>query len=194
MTKRRITTTFSLLVAFLLVLLNEIKLSNQTNEPSQKLKFEVTQATQSTESLKDTREGPYKVVKVVDGDTIEAFLDEKITKIRIIGLNTPETVDPRKKVECFGKEASTQANVLLNNKLIYLESDPTQQNTDKYGRLLRYIFLEDGTNFAEWMIKNGYGYEYTYDNPYKYRDLFKQAQNDAENNQKGLWAENACKN
>lgn len=193
MTKRRITTTFSLLVAFLLILLNEIKLNNQTSESNPNTQVEVTQTTQSTEALKDTREGPYKVIKVVDGDTIEITLNDKITKIRIIGLNTPETVDPRKKVECFGKEASTQAKALLNNQHIFIESDPSQQNVDKYGRLLRYVFLEDGTNFAEWMIKNGYGYEYTYDNPYRYMKIFKQAQHLAESSKTGLWADNICK-
>lgn len=131
----------------------------------------------------------YDVIKVVDGDTIDVSINGKTERIRLIGINTPETVDPRKPVECFGKEASDKAKALLNSKKVYLESDITQGELDKYNRLLRYVFLEDGTNFNLLMIKEGYAYEYTYNTPYKYQAEFKEAQKYAENTKAGLWGD-----
>ena len=142
-------------------------------------------------SLAQTQE-LYDVVKVVDGDTIDVSIDGKIERIRLIGIDTPETVDPRKPVQCFGVEASNKAKATLTGKKISLENDSTQGERDKYNRLLRYVFLEDGTNFNLFMIKEGYAYEYTYNLPYKYQSEFKQAQKDAEINKKGLWAPGAC--
>lgn len=132
------------------------------------------------------------VTKVVDGDTIGVLINEKSDTIRIIGLNTPETVDPRRGVQCFGREASNFAKQTLTGKIIFLESDPSQAERDRYGRLLRFVFLEDGTDFGKLMISEGYGYEYTYDLPYKYQRDYKNAQRDAQTNKKGLWADNAC--
>lgn len=134
----------------------------------------------------------HKVIRVVDGDTIIVDLDGKNETIRLIGINTPETVDPRKPVECFGKEASDRAKSLLQGTSVRLEADPTQGERDKYGRLLRYVFLADGTDFNLKMIADGYAYEYTYDTPYKYQSEFKQAQATAQQVKRGLWADDAC--
>jgi micrococcal nuclease len=136
--------------------------------------------------------GPFDVAKVVDGDTIDVMMNGEKTRVRLIGINTPEVVDPRKPVECFGKEASAHAKDILTGKKVSLESDPTQTDRDKYDRLLRYIFLEDGTNFNESMIREGYAYEYTYDLPYKYQAQFKAAQKEASDAGRGLWAEGVC--
>ena len=125
----------------------------------------------STTSLKY-----YSVSRVVDGDTIDVSIDGKVKRLRLIGINTPETVDPRKLVECFGVEASNKAKTLLTGKKVSLESDGSQGELDKYNRLLRYVFLEDGTNINLLMIKEGYAYEYTYNLPYKYQAEFKNAQ------------------
>ncbi len=143
-------------------------------------------------SPKTLTQQAYGVVKVVDGDTIDVSIDGKVERLRLIGIDTPETVDPRKPVECFGAEASNKAKLVLTGKNVYLESDNTQGERDKYDRLLRYVFLEDGTNFNLLMIKEGYAYEYTYDLPYKYQDEFKLAQKNAEINKKGLWASGVC--
>jgi len=132
------------------------------------------------------------VVKVVDGDTIDVSLDGKTERIRLIGINTPETVDPRKPVECFGKEASDKAKALLSGKKVYLEADKISGERDKYNRLLRFVFLEDGTSFNLLMIKMGYAYEYTYDVPYKYQAEFKEAQKEAMAAKVGLWGD-LCK-
>ena len=136
--------------------------------------------------------GENSVVKVVDGDTLDLNINGKVERVRLIGMNTPETVDPRKPVECFGKEASNRAKELLTGKSVKIEYDPNGDTRDKYDRLLLYIFLGDGTNYAKKMIMDGYAYEYTYDVKYKYQSEFKQAQKYAEDNKLGLWAPNAC--
>ncbi|MFA5208420.1 MAG: thermonuclease family protein [Candidatus Paceibacterota bacterium] len=134
----------------------------------------------------------YSVVKVVDGDTIDVSINGETKRLRLIGINTPETVDPRTPVECFGKEASDKAKSLLTGKKVSLEADSTQGELDKYSRLLRYVFLEDGTNFNLYMIKEGYAYEYTYNTAYKYQKEFKESQVYAKTNNKGLWSPTTC--
>lgn len=134
----------------------------------------------------------YKVTKVIDGDTIEVNIAGKIERLRLIGINTPETLDPRKPLQCFGKESSNNAKELLEGKKVRLESDASQYNRDKYGRLLRYVYFEDGTSYNKLIISEGYAHEYTYNTPYKYQSEYKQAQKDAEKSQRGLWSTNTC--
>ncbi len=136
--------------------------------------------------------GIYAVVRVVDGDTIVVNLHEKNVTIRLIGVNTPETVDPRSPIECFGREASNFARDLLNGKNVSLQTDSSQDMYDRYNRLLAYVFLEDGTHVNLRLIEEGYAYEYTYDKPYQYQDSFKKAQERAEKGAKGLWNPAAC--
>lgn len=134
----------------------------------------------------------YPVTKVVDGDTIYVLIDGKKQTIRFIGVDTPEVVDPRKPVQCFGKEASAFTKSLLTGKSVRLEADETQDNKDKYNRLLRYIYLEDGTLVNKELIVQGYAHEYTYEVPYTYQAEFKQAQKTAQLEKKGLWGDNVC--
>jgi micrococcal nuclease len=139
----------------------------------------------------------YQVVKVIDGDTIEIELlkSKQKEKIRMIGVDTPETVDPRKPLQCFGKEASNNTKKLLLNKYVYLEKDPLVGERDKYNRLLRYVFFENDINFNEFIIKQGFAYEYTYKKQnYKYQSKFKIAEKEARENKKGLWADEVCEN
>ncbi len=159
----------------------------------------------ATSSLNNS-EMYYPVVKVVDGDTIVVGINGKNTTVRLIGLDTPETVDPRSSlrshsyyggvgqapVQCFGEEASKKAKEILSGKQVRLEMDPSQGELDKYGRTLAYLFLPDGTNFNELMIAEGYGHEYTYNLPYKYQEEFKAAEKTAREEKKGLWADGAC--
>ena len=84
--------------------------------------------------------GLYRVVKVVDGDTIKVSLNNKTETIRLIGVDTPETVDPRRVVGCFGREASNFTKKTLSNQNIKLEADVLSGDRDKYQRLLRYVF------------------------------------------------------
>jgi micrococcal nuclease len=132
------------------------------------------------------------VKRVVDGDTIHVLLDNNDVTIRMIGIDTPETVDPRKPVQCFGKEASNHARQLLNGATVYLEIDDSQGDYDKYNRLLSYIWMSDGRMFNQVMIAEGYAFEYTYNRPYKYQAQFKDAQRNAQTQQLGLWAPTTC--
>lgn len=134
----------------------------------------------------------FPVTHVVDGDTIDVNINGAIERVRLIGIDTPEVVDPRKPVECFGVEASNKAKAILSAQSVSLENDDSQSNRDKYDRLLRYVFLQDGTNFNKLMIEQGYAHEYTYDLPYKYQQEFKQAQTYARENKLGLWQDNIC--
>lgn len=134
-----------------------------------------------------------QVTRVIDGDTLEVSAGGQIMKIRVIGINTPETVDPRKSVECFGEQASKEAKKILENQMVKLESDPTQSDKDKYDRYLRFVWLENGSfDYGKQMIANGYAFEYTYQTPYKYQMEYKEAQRFAEAEKKGLWADDAC--
>jgi len=151
-----------------------------------------TPATDTSLSATSTAYEWYPVVQVVDGDTVVADIDGKRTTIRLIGLDTPETVDPRKPVQCFGKEASAKAKQILSGSSIRLETDPSQDTYDKYGRTLAFVFLKDGTLFNKYMIAEGYGHEYTYNLPYKYQTEFKAAEKAAREGKKGLWAPDVC--
>jgi micrococcal nuclease len=133
------------------------------------------------------------VVHVVDGDTVDVqFEDGKVERLRLIGMDTPEVVDPRKPVQCFGREASQHAHELLDGQSVSIETDSSQGARDIYGRYLAYIWLPDGRNFGEVMIGDGYAHEYTYRYPYVYQDEFKAAQADAMANQLGLWSPTTC--
>lgn len=135
------------------------------------------------------------IVKVVDGDTITVNLNGQKQTIRIIGINTPETVDPRRGVECFGRQASDRAKEYFKSKnyVVWLEKDNSQGEYDKYQRLLRYVFTDNGTiDYGLGMILEGYAYEYTYDTPYKYQTAYKNAQKNSEEKGLGLWADESC--
>ncbi len=147
----------------------------------------------STQNVLSVNSSSSAVLKVIDGDTLDVSVNGAKTKVRIIGINTPETVDPRKSVECFGKEASDKAKSILNGKSVILRNDPTQSDKDKYGRVLRYVILPDGTDFGLLMIKGGYAYEYTYEVPYENQKLYKDAQRQAQTEKVGLWGDGICK-
>lgn len=136
--------------------------------------------------------GQSYVSRVIDGDTIVVDIGGVPEKVRLIGVDTPETVDPRKPVQCFGKEASAFTKSLLLNTSVKLESDASQGERDKYGRVLRYVFLEDGTLVNKKIISEGYGHEYTYRLPYQYQKEFKTAERSARESGKGLWAQGVC--
>jgi micrococcal nuclease len=136
---------------------------------------------------------PATVIQDVDGDTVLARLRSgRVEKVRLLGVDTPETVDPRKPVQCFGREASEHARGLLDQQSVYIETDPSQGDRDIYGRLLAYIWLPGGRNFGEVMIGDGYAHEYTYRIPYAYQDEFRAAQDEAMRNQLGLWSPATC--
>jgi micrococcal nuclease len=133
----------------------------------------------------------YVVADVVDGDTFKIYLNNKLETVRMIGIDTPETVDPRKTVQCFGLEASNRLKQLLTGKQVYIASDSTQSERDQYNRLLLYVWLpQDGGSklfINKQMIADGYAHEYTYNVPYQYQAEFKQSEKEAREAMRGLW-------
>lgn len=144
-------------------------------------------------AVEDTQHAGYRVVKVIDGDTIDVEIEGKKEAIRFLGINTPESVDPRRPVQCFGREASKKMKDLLKGEYVLLERDPDKEDRDKYGRLLRYVYREsDNLLLNQYMIKEGYAYEYTYEGTYKFKDQWKQLQKEAEAAGRGLWNKDTC--
>ena len=145
----------------------------------------------SVQSSNPVTSGPYPVSRVVDGDTLWVQRDGKDVKLRLIGIDTPETVDPRKPVECFGEAATTQAQTVLTGHQVMLETDQSQGVLDKYGRELVYVWV-DGKLFNQQMIEGGFAHEYTYGTPYRYQRQFKEAERVASTAGVGLWAADTC--
>lgn len=136
----------------------------------------------SKDNLSSTKKS-YDVIRVKDGDTVVL---STIGTVRLIGVDTPETVHPNKPVEYFGKEASEFANRLLKGKKVSIEYESIKK--DKYNRFLGYLYLEDGTNVNKKIIEEGYGFAYL-EYPFSKMDEFKSAQKKAKENGKGLWSE-----
>lgn len=128
------------------------------------------------------------VTKVVDGDTF--WVDdgsEKGLKIRLIGVDTPETRNTgRKVIGYFGKEAKDFATQMLSGKKVKLEYDVDR--FDQYGRILAYVYLEDGTFVNAELMKQGYAMVMTFPPNVKYTDLFLKLQQEARENNRGLWS------
>ncbi len=132
------------------------------------------------------------MLSVVDGDTIRISRNGVEETLRLIGLDTPETRDPRKPVQCFGREASARAKNLLEGERVRIAQDPTQDTRDKYGRLLVYIWRTDGLFYNYRTILDGYAHEYTYDTPYQYQAQFRKAEQEARENGRGFWSPSTC--
>lgn len=160
--------------------------------PTQVSSVSAVEAT-STASLDTTGLVTAQVVRVVDGDTIEVSLDGKNQKLRYVGINTPETVDPRRGVQCFGHEASDENKKLVDGKQVILTKDIS--NTDKYDRLLRFVYLPqpDGKMLFvnDYLVREGYAEAYTYPPDVKFANQFVAAQKEAQSQNKGLWGK--CK-
>lgn len=134
--------------------------------------------------------GFYAVTAVTDGDTIIVKMDTTEEKIRIIGIDTPETKKPNSPVQCYGPQASEFAKKTLTGKSVRLEADAKSDNRDRYGRLLRYVYLQDGSLYEQLVITQGYGFAYT-SFPFKQSADFSQWQTQAQTAKVGLWG--ACK-
>ena len=133
----------------------------------------------------------YSVSAVIDGDTITVSMDGKDERIRLLGIDTPETDPTYNRIECFGAEATTETKAKLLGKSVRIETDPSQATRDKYNRLLAYVFL-DGQNFNEYLVRNGFAKEYTYAGAYKYQKEFRKAAAIAKSSERGLWSPQNC--
>lgn len=126
------------------------------------------------------------VSRVIDGDTIVVAGEQTV---RIIGIDTPETVDPKRPVGCFGKEASNETKGLLSNKEVILQKDVSE--SDKYGRKLRYVFLplQNGQILfvEDYLVREGFAKVLTYPPDTKFDQQLRGAESEAKVNKKGLW-------
>ena len=122
-----------------------------------------------------------QVARVIDGDTLLLSNGERV---RLIGVDTPELHHPLKPVQYFAREASEFTREMAEGKRARLEYD--WQNRDRYGRLLAYVYLEDGTFLNAEIIRQGYGFAYT-KYPFRYREEFRQYEREARENGRGLW-------
>ncbi len=122
------------------------------------------------------------VARVIDGDTIVLTNGERV---RYIGMNTPELVDPRKPVECFAREAKEANQKLVVGRAVRLQKDVSER--DKYGRLLRFIFVGD-VMVNDYLVRQGFAHVSTYPPDVSYQQQFQQAEIEARENNRGLWA------
>lgn len=199
--------TIALAVVFLFVLISDSSdkstsdsaSSQKTKEQSQAIevvspKGEGTQQQSTQPELQNAElqtaekaEDVFKVSHVVDGDTIKL---ENGKVVRYIGIDTPETVDPRKPIQCFGKEASNKNKEMVEGKEVRLVKDVSE--TDKYGRLLQYVYVGD-VFVNDYLVQNGFAHSYSYPPDIKFQDQFRKSEEEARNNKRGLWADDACK-
>ncbi len=129
-------------------------------------------------------------IECIDGDTIRAIIDGKKERIRFIAINSPETkYSTKDKDEPYAKEASDYTcNLLLNGKVVEIEYDEKSNKTDKYGRVLGWIFIDDVLLQKE-LVRQGYAkVDYIYDK-YKYVDELKKEESNAKKNKLGIWSE-----
>ncbi|HSE61616.1 MAG TPA: thermonuclease family protein [Candidatus Saccharimonadales bacterium] len=131
--------------------------------------------------------GYYIVTQSVDGDTFQVDIDGKKESVRLIGVDTPETHKPNTPVQCQGPEAADFTRQTLEGKPVQLVADPTNDNRDRYDRLLRYAYTQDGTLFNRLLIEKGFGFAYT-SFPFQKTDEFLAAQTAAQANKVGLWS------
>lgn len=132
-----------------------------------------------------------KVVRVIDGDTIEL---ENGSKVRYIGIDTPELYNSKKEQKCFGLEAREENKKLVEGKMVKLEKDVSE--VDKYGRLLRYVYVDppaggdsspSGLLVNDHLVRQGYAHSSTFPPDVKYQDRFLNAEREAREQKRGLW-------
>ena len=165
------------------IISNNFASKNQTS--SNKITTEETkkETSSSTNSNKDA----YLVTRVIDGDTFEVASGQKV---RMIGIDTPE-ISGDNTPECYGSEAAIEVKSLLENQEVFLQKDVSE--TDKYGRLLRYVYLDE-LFINEYLVNTGYAYAADYPPDSKYKNTFAVAEQSAKNAQRGLWSQCADEN
>jgi micrococcal nuclease len=137
-------------------------------------------------TVQNSQPGLYSVSHFVDGDTITVNMNGKDEKVRFIGVDTPETHKPNTPVQCYGPAAAAFTKNTIGTQKVRLEADPKDTDRDRYGRLLRYVYLPDGTLLNEQLIKQGYGFYYPYF-PFTKKTEFAADQQSAMAGHKGLW-------
>lgn len=140
----------------------------------------------STKDEGNKEQERFRVTRIIDGDTVEIQTGEKV---RYIGIDTPELTHPKLGKECFGEEAKEINASLVLNKRVRLEKDVS--DTDRYGRLLRYVFVLDDDEqeifVNHYLVTQGFALASTYPPDVKYQDIFKNAEREARTRTVGLW-------
>lgn len=129
-----------------------------------------------------------EVIAVVDGDTIDVAQSDGTARVRLIGIDAPEIGRGGEASECYADEARTFLDELVYGHQVELVRDPTQADVDKYGRLLRHVYV-DGQSAAELAIAAGAGNEYTYDTAYRDQQAHRDAEQAAAETGAGLWSD-----
>lgn len=138
----------------------------------------------------------WRVSRVVDGDTIHVVRNGQDVKVRLIGIDTPETVKPNAPVDCYGPQASQFASDVLDGRQVVLEYDPSQGMTDRYDRTLAYVWVKADRPGGELRLFNldavrgGFAREATYGEPYAWQSTFRLAEQRAQAEDRGMWG--AC--
>jgi endonuclease YncB( thermonuclease family) len=133
----------------------------------------------------------YQTVKwVYDGDTL--LLNDG-RKIRLIGINTPEIAHHKKKGQPYGREATEQLRQLLKTANYKVRLEQGEQKHDRYKRALAYVFLADGTDVSQWMLKQGWATLMTFPPNIRYLNTYKKAERFAQRNQRNIWRQNTHK-
>ena len=142
------------------------------------------------------------VLRAIDGDTIEIRITARVpgpgagtTKVgqivgvRLLGIDTPESVDPNSPVECFGQESSAATEVLLEGRSVRLVKDV--EDEDSFGRRLRYVYIGQEMVNAR-LVVNGYASTLPYPPNVRHAALLSHLQRDARTRQRGLWDDGTC--
>ncbi|MBI2108786.1 MAG: thermonuclease family protein [Parcubacteria group bacterium] len=134
------------------------------------------------------------IEEVTDGDTMVVRMSGERIKVRLMGVDTPETVDKRKAEQCFGKRASIETKKFEGQTLQFEFIPPEWPavKRDTYGRPLVYLYLPNGELYNEKLIREGLAHEYTYKGGYKYRPQLQDAEKDARTHKRGMWKSTSC--
>jgi endonuclease YncB( thermonuclease family) len=143
----------------------------------------------TAEVAQQNQPGFYSVTRDVDGDTIDVDMNGRTETVRFIGIDTPETHKPNSPVQCYGPEAAAFTKSQVEGKQVRLQADSLDTNRDRYGRLLRYVYLPDGTLLQDSLVSQGYAFAYT-QFPFEKKDQIVNEEQAAKTAAKGLWS--AC--
>lgn len=170
------------------MMVKRAEINNITKLPSEEREQPKQKVEQKHEVGSSGEHGPFDVIRIIDGDTIVLSISEKNTKVRLIGVDTPETVHPQKQVEAYGCEASEFTKNLLKGEQVTLEYESGPSKLDKYGRLLAYVYrYPDGLFVNLEIVRQGYGHAYT-KYPFQHMESFCSYEKNAREVGKGLWA------
>lgn len=175
--------------------LDEVSPGPGKSKPQRREQGERTKRTERASEPKQQPAPPrvvqrHQVLDVVDGDTVKVLYRGSEVSVRVIGIDTPETVHPSEPVECGGPQASAAAARMLTGKRVGLVFDPSQGRVDAYGRTLAYLQAPGVGDYGLAMIRQGRAAEYTYDTSYARQARYRAAQGNAQAANRGIW--NRC--